>query len=63
MVGDGILEINHNKKIIEHCFKEEELSEQLLKRLKPNTTVLMIGKKSLNLKLQLHSFIKRIKEI
>jgi UDP-N-acetylmuramoyl-tripeptide--D-alanyl-D-alanine ligase len=61
LVGDGILEINHNKKKIEHCFDKEEITQRLLKKLEPDTTILMIGRKSLNLENELQSLVKKIK--
>lgn len=61
-IGDGIREINHTKKIIVHCQQPEQLPDTIYNYLSPNTTVLMIGGKSLNLKNRLEQLVRQIKK-
>lgn len=59
-VGDGIRQINHTKKIIEHCAQKQELPARIIHNLEPHTTVLLIGSKDLSLGEELEVLIKKL---
>lgn len=60
-IADGIRQINHNKKLLYHCQTVEQLPQTILNLLSPNTTILMTGGKSLNLKDYLVKIVVQIK--
>ncbi len=60
-IAEGIRQINHNKKLLYHCQTAEQLPQTILNLLSPNTTILMTGGKSLNLKDYLANIIAKIK--
>lgn len=60
-IADGIRQINHNKKLLYHCQTAEQLPQTILNLLSPNTTILMTGGKSLNLKDYLANIVDKIK--
>ncbi len=62
-VGEGIHEINHNRKIIEHCQIPENISEQLIKYIDSHTTILIIGGKSLKLHQSLQNLVQIIQSL
>jgi UDP-N-acetylmuramoyl-tripeptide--D-alanyl-D-alanine ligase len=60
-IGEGIRQINHNKKTISHCEDKNALPELIFNHLSPHTTVLMMGGKSLKLNQKLQQLVNRIK--
>jgi len=61
-VGDGIRQINHNKKVVQHCKVSQEIPALVPKYIKPNTTLLMIGGRSLKLSTQLKKLMTVLKK-
>ncbi|NOQ98292.1 MAG: hypothetical protein GQ561_09020 [Calditrichae bacterium] len=61
-VGDGIRQINHNKKVVQHCEAPQEIPELVPKYIQPNTTLLMIGGRSLKLSTQLKKLMTVLKK-
>ncbi len=61
LVGKGIRQINHTKKIIHQCDDVSALADTVYRFLEPHTTVLMIGGKSLKLQDQLSLLTDKIK--
>ncbi len=61
-VGDGIRQINHNKKVVQHCEAPQEIPALVPKYIQPNTTLLMIGGRSLKLSTQLKKLMTVLKK-
>jgi UDP-N-acetylmuramyl pentapeptide synthase len=61
-VGEGIRQINHNKKVVQHCKVPQEIPTLATKFIQPRTTLLMIGRKSLKLSAQLKKLISVLKK-
>jgi UDP-N-acetylmuramoyl-tripeptide--D-alanyl-D-alanine ligase len=61
-VGEGIRQINHNKKLVKHASKPIEIPEVIPKYIEPKTTLLMIGGKSLKLSSHLKKLISVLKK-
>lgn len=59
-IGEGIRQINHNKKMISHCEDTNALPELIYSYLSSHSTVLMMGGKSLNLNHKLEQLVNRI---
>jgi UDP-N-acetylmuramoyl-tripeptide--D-alanyl-D-alanine ligase len=61
-VGEGICQINHNKKLVEHLNTPHEISALVPNFIQPNSTLLMIGGRSLKLSTQLKKLISVLKK-
>lgn len=60
-IADGIRKINHTRKHIESISESEALSERIINHLEPNSTLLVIGNKSLKLNQTIDELILKIK--
>lgn len=60
-IADGIRKINHAKKHIESVFETEALSGRIMHHLEPNSTVLVIGNRSLKLNQTIDVLVSKVK--
>lgn len=59
-IAQGIKKINNSKKQIIECADSEKLEEKILASIIPGTTILMIGKKELNLSQSLKRLLQQL---